>query len=214
MDHLEKYKEYRETLIKLHSKILDECVNADDFNKSTEIIGIVKNNQVILGSNYEEDAILDFNVYENIKNGENAVSEYIERKQGTTSQEDELLTAMEKSKTGLYQVIESDEDKGMVTLKDIVSDSEDDIFTIIDVGLSKGSNNNIIVFTRLIHLEEYSMTSGLGFIFSMNHKQYLLKRSRKLMKKINSGDASIDRFIAFFFLNRSDGLPTLFGKVN
>jgi len=56
----------------------------------------------------------------------------------------------------------------------------------------------------------YSMTSGLGFLFSMNHKQYLLKRSRKLVKKTNSDDASMVRFIAFFHLNKLDGLPALF----
>jgi hypothetical protein len=58
------------------------------------------------------------------------------------------------------------------------------------------------------------MTSGLGFMFIINHKQYLLKRSRKLMKKIDSGDASIDRFIALFHLNRLDGLPTVFEKIH
>lgn len=120
---------------------------------------------------------------------------------------------MAKSTTGLFEVVESDEDKGIVVLKDILGESDNDVFTIIDVGLSKGLSENVIVFTRLIHLEEYSMTSGLGFLFSMNHKQYLLKKGRKLAKKTNSGNASIDRFVAFFHLNRLDGLPALFEKV-
>lgn len=54
MDLLDKYKKIREIQVMLHSKILDNCVSADDFNKSTEIMGIVKNKEVVLESNYEK----------------------------------------------------------------------------------------------------------------------------------------------------------------
>jgi hypothetical protein len=213
MELLEKYKEYREIQIRLHSKILDTCVRADDFNKSTEIMGIVKNSEIVLESNYEKDVILDFNLYEKIKNGKNSVSEYIELEVETTPREEELLTAMKKSSTGLYEVVECEKEKGIVILKD-VSNGSNDVIKVIDMGLSGSLNKNILVFTRLLHLDEITMTSGLGFIFTANHKQYLLKRSRKFMKKIDSGDASADRFIAFFQLNRSDGVPTVFQKIN
>src|SRR5699024_3874266 len=163
MNLLNKYKEYRETQIKLHTKILNKCVSVDDFKKSIKTINVAKNKRIVLESDYEKDAILDFNVYENIKKGKNAVSEYIELNEEISSQEKELLGVMEKSKTGLYEVVESDENKGIVFLKDMLSESDNDVFKVIDVGLSKGLNKNIIIFTRLIHLEEYSMTSGLGF---------------------------------------------------
>ena len=208
MDLLEKYKEYRKIQVELHRKIIDKCVGAEVYNKSAEMMGIVKNNEIILESNYESDAIFDFNVYESKKQGKNSVSQYIESAKETTVQEDELLTAMVKSYTRLYEVVERDEEKGIVLLKGAFDDSNE-LLKVIDIGFSKTLDKNKLVFTRLIQLDEFCMTSGLGFIFSANHKQYLFKRSRKFMKKINSGDEYIDRFIAFFQLNRSDGLPTV-----
>lgn len=84
---------------------------------------------------------------------------------------------------------------------------------LIDIGMSENLNPNILLFTRLIHLNEFSMTSGLTLAFSKNHIDYLTQKSRKMIKKIQSGDDSVDKFIAFFNLNRLNGLPVLLEKV-
>lgn len=79
--------------------------------------------------------------------------------------------------------------------------------------MSENLNPNIYLFTRLIHLGEFSMTSGLTFAFAKVHKDYLLKNSRKLMKKVTNFDESVAKFITFFMLNRSNGLPVLIENV-
>lgn len=206
MQLLEKYQEYRKLQVKLNDDILDKCVDSANFNKATEILGIVQNNAIVIESNYEKEVILDFNIYGNIRNGGNSVSKYIEQAKDSSEQEIELLAAMEKTDNLLYEVTKIDRDQGVLFLKEVLSDN--DAVQVIDVGLSSGINENVLVFTRLIHLGEFSMTSGLVFCFLADHKQYLIKRSSKLMKKINSGDPSVDRFIAFFKLNRLDGVPT------
>lgn len=211
MEILGKYKEYRKIQTNLHSKILDKCVSPDDIYRTAELLGILKNNTIIIEADYENDAVYDFNVYEKIKDGKNSVSQYIELGEETIAQEDELLSVMVKTDTSLYEVVQCEKEKGLIILKDVLSDSYE-TFMVRDIGLSTISKN-FLVFTRLIHLDEFSMTSGLGFLFRENHKQYLLKRSKKLMKKVNSGDPSIDRFLAFFQLNRSDGLPTLYQTI-
>ena len=45
---------------------MDKSVDVDDFNKSTQTIGIFNNNQTVLESDYKKNVILDFNVYEKI----------------------------------------------------------------------------------------------------------------------------------------------------
>ena len=42
MDLMEKYKEYREIQVSLHTNILNKFVSKDDFKKSAEIMGIVQ----------------------------------------------------------------------------------------------------------------------------------------------------------------------------
>lgn len=211
MEILEKYKEYRRIQTNLHGEILNKCVNRDDIYRTAEHLGILENNEIVLQLEYEKDVIFDYTVYEKIKNGKNSVSQYIELGEDTTAQENELLSVMEKTYTSLYEVVECEKEKGLVVLKDILSQTNES-YRVRDVGLSV-RNKDILIFTRLIHLDEFSMTSGLSYLFRENHKQYLLKRSKKLMKKINSGAPSIDRFLAFFQLNRSDGLTTAFQTI-
>ncbi|WP_019415367.1 hypothetical protein [Paenisporosarcina sp. TG20] len=114
---------------------------------------------------------------------------------------------MEKTDNLLYEITKIDKENGVLFLKEVLSNN--DAVQVVDVGLSSGLNENMLVFTRLIHLGEFSMTSGLVYYFLADHKQYLIKRSAKFMKKVNSGDPSVDRFIAFFKLNRLDGVATL-----
>lgn len=211
MDLVEKYKKYRKALVTLHGKILNMCVSKMDFEKSGEMVGIVQNKKMILESPEEKDAIYDFNIYEKIKMGKNSLSEYIEQATATNELEEELLVTMKASGASLYEIVTVEKENGIVMLKDILNDIG--AVKVIDIGLSGSLDENLLVFTRLLHLDDFSMTSGLGFILPADHKPYLIKRSRKLMKKINSGDPSVDRFIAFFKLNRSDGLPIILEKI-
>lgn len=84
---------------------------------------------------------------------------------------------------------------------------------MVDIALSDSLKIGMLLFSRLIHLNGFSMTSGLGYGFYENHKDYIVNRSRKMVRKIKSGDDSVDRFVAFFHINRSDGAAKLLEKV-
>ncbi|MBD2862444.1 hypothetical protein [Paenibacillus oceani] len=126
--------------------------------------------------------------------------------------EKELLAAMLQSESSLYEITEVDQKEGVLVLHDVLHSSNQPV-KLVDRGLSGSVQGSALVYTRLIHLEKFTMTSGLGFMFSMNHKDYILNRSRKMLKKTKHGDRSVDTFIVFFHLNRSDGLPVLFENV-
>ena len=211
MDFEEKYRNYRKRQVGLHMAILEGFVSADDYLKSAALLGILNpNNKVVIESKSEKDALYDFSIYGNIRAGSSALSEYIEKYPPENSEDEELLSAMKKSDVQLYEVADSKED-GFIILKDPFLKTES--IKLIDIGMSENLNPNILLFTRLINLNEISMTSGLTFAFSKDHSDYLMQKSRKMIKKIQSGDDSVDRFIAFFNLNRLNGLPVLLEKV-
>ncbi len=209
MGTLEKYTKYRELQVELHTKLLDKYVQRSDFYKAAEMLGIVEQGDVVFETEYEKEIVFDFTLYEKIRNGKSVISECLAEGQEISMEEKDLLMAMEKADGSLYEVVGIDKEIGSIVLKDVLGNTED--VRIIDRGLSVSLNENILIYTRPVHLEEFSMTTGIGFVFSKNHKQYLIQRSRKMMKKINSGDASVNQFIAFFKLNRTDGLPIMFG---
>jgi len=211
MDLKEKYISYRKRLVEIHMQILSELVNGEDYLKAASILGILdKNNKVVIESTSENDALYDFNIYGNIRNGSNALSEYTNKYPPCNKADEELLIAMKKSDVGLYEIVGHDQEKGIM-LRDVMNYSEP--IKLIDIGMSENLNPSIFLFTRLIHLDEFSMTSGLTFAFAIDHKDYLLKNSRKMMKKVTGFDESVAKFITFFMLNRSNGLPVLLEKV-
>lgn len=211
MNIIEQYKHLRKTQVELHSKILDKYVSAEDFKKYTEVLGIVENKKIVLEANSEKDAILDLNIYGKLRDGKSALSEFMEHDIDCNELEEKVLEAMKKSDNLLYEVVEVNSEEKFVILKDVFNDNEP--IKIIDIGLSASINQNVLVFTRLIKLDEINITSGLGFIFSKKHKEYLVRKSRKISKKYKSGDPSVDRFIAFFHLNRIDGIHTIMENV-
>lgn len=212
MDLKEKYISYRKRLVELHMKILNEIVSGEDYLKSAGILGILnKNNKVVIESHSENHALYDFNIYGNIRSGSNALSEYINKYSPGNKEDEDLLLAMKISDVGLYEIADHDQENGIIRLKDLINNSVG--IKLIDIGMGENLNPNIILFTRLIHLDEFSMTSGLTFAFSIDHKDYLMKKSHKMMKKVDGYDESVARFITFFMLNRLNGLPVLLEKV-
>jgi hypothetical protein len=211
MDYEEKYRNYRKRQVELHMAILKEFVSDVDYLKMAALLGILNtNNQVVIESESEQEALYDFSIYGNIRAGSSALSEYLEKYPPESKEDKELLSAMKQSDIQLYDVMDNKKD-GFTILKDQFHTTES--INLIDISMRNYFNPNILLVTRLIHLNEFSMTSGLVFVFSKNHKDYLMKKSRKMIKKIQSGDDSVDRFIAFFKLNRLDGLPVLLEKL-
>jgi len=70
VDLEEKYRNYRKRQVGLHKTILEEFVSAEDYLKSAALLGILNsNNEVVIESKSEEDALYDFNIYGNIRAG-------------------------------------------------------------------------------------------------------------------------------------------------
>ncbi|GGA05045.1 hypothetical protein GCM10008018_58790 [Paenibacillus marchantiophytorum] len=213
MNNIERYKKYRQTQVELHTKILDDYVDEVGFKQAAHTLGILNNrDQVVMEHETEYDALYDFNIYEKFRAGKSILSLFAENYSSENQVENEMLAAMLQSKASLYEVIHVDKTEGVLMLNDIMSDLNEPI-KIIDISLSNNTISSPLIYTRVLDLEGFSMTSGLGFVFSIDHKDYILNRSRKMLKKLKSGDTSLDNFITYFHLNRSDGILTRFENV-
>lgn len=209
---IEIYKQYREKQMVLHSKILKIEVSRERLLKAASILGLLsKKDQIVMEREEERDLFLDFNVYERIENTKNAVDIYTENNIVEDEIELELLEAMKNSRTSLYKIKSIDKEKNIVYLEDMLNGGEN--ISIIDIGFSQSAICNMILFLRIIKLQKFNFTSGVAMTFSGNHLEYLLRRSKKLAKKLEIEDESLKRFIAYFYLHRTDGLETIFEKL-
>ncbi|HWO95142.1 MAG TPA: hypothetical protein VNM45_02065 [Bacillus sp. (in: firmicutes)] len=193
---------------------MNNCIYATELKQAAKILGILNNqNQVVIDADADKDALYDFNIYEKIRDGKSTLSLFAENYSAENQIEIELLAAMLQSEASLYEVVYIDKKEGSLILVDIFSGINKPC-KLLDLSLSNTIYRNALIYTRILHLEEFSITSGLGFVFSGNHRDYIVNRSKKMLKKMKINDISTDRFIVFFHLNRSDGLPLLFENVN
>lgn len=164
MIRIEQYRQYRQVQVELHTKILNDYVHETEFKQAAEILGILnKQNRVVIESEADKDAIYDFNIYEKIRNGKSTLSLFEENYSLENQLENELLKAMLQSEASLYEVIYIDKKEGMLILNDILRGLNKP-FKLIDLSLSDSIKHNALIYTRLLHLEEFSITSGLGFL--------------------------------------------------
>lgn len=208
---IEIYKKYREKQMVLHSKILKSAVSRERLLKAASTMGILKKDQVVMEKEEEGDLFFDFNVYEKIEDNKNAVGIYIENNAVEDKIELELLEAMKNTNTSLYKIKSIDKEKHTLYLEDMLNGGED--ISIIDIGFSESASCDMLLFLRIIKLQKFNFTSGVAMVFSGNHLEYLLRRSKKFAKKLEIEDESLKRFISYFYLHRTDGLETIFEKV-
>lgn len=210
MDKIKEYKHIRKRLVEIHHRIIDS-LTGKNILQTARVIGIVENKTIVFESELEQDALMDFAVYRQMDSGKSKIAEYVATNANIDEDEENLLKAMIETKTMLYEVIEVNRIDKTIKLKEVLNNSG--IFTVVDLGMSETIDENVLIFTRLIHLETFSITSGLIFTFKHEHLEYLKKRSRKMMKKIEAENDSDKRFIAFFKLYRRDGIPFMLEEV-
>lgn len=210
MTHVEEYKRIRKKLIEVHGGVLERATNEDIYEVAEEM-DVLENRKIVLVDELEKDAMMDFFIYREAANRKSKVALYKEAKTNQKEEEEKLLKAMVASETSLYEVVEVQREEKMIKLKDIFNPSR--VVTIVDLAMSETADKDVLIFTRLIHLDSFSITSGLIFTFRYNHLEFLRKRSRKLMKKVKAHSESDQKFITFFKLNRREGIPFILEDV-
>jgi hypothetical protein len=200
---LKDYKNYRETGKNLMSKILKKILDKDNLEGSFKLLDVLKGKYLLIENDYEMDVAMDFSIHEYTIDNKTVISLYEEKFGGKDKIETDILKASQNSYTSLFSVISVSSENNTVTLNDVMSDKKNIILT--DIGLSTSLSPGLLIFTRIIPFNTFNMTSGVNFIFDRD-LEYILRQYRKFYKKSPSNIDSIKRFIAFFKINKMDGI--------
>jgi len=77
--------------------------------------------------------------------------------------------------------------------------------------LSQSCVPGFLLFIRPIILENFSMTSGMAFVFPGQEEQFLLKRASRPRRRGQSPRDSAKRYQAFFKLSKRRGIEVMYG---
>jgi len=213
------YRRYRVDGKALNHKIMEATLDRAAIQHAARALGMMgRDNMVIFDSEDETSVLMDFALYEYKARGKNAVERYQEEIGGETEIERELLAAMVASSTSLFRVESVSRKTYSLSLGDLVN--EDRTITLMDINFSQHVKPNYLLFLRPITLENFSMTSGIAFIFPRHLESELLKRWRgpqsrgSRHRRRRAQPTFAKRYAIFFKLSKRQGIEVVYEDVD
>lgn len=198
------YKRHRKVGTELTERIMAKSLSGETTKSAAKLMGILKGNQLVLESEEEGVAFLDFVLHDYRVDHKTIVQTFQEQVGGQTEEERNLLDSWLRSYTSLFKIKNVSSVENSVVLEDLLQPNQS--FKLLDFSLSQSALPGLLIFTRLIPLQDVYITSGVIFGFVATKEAKLLKQYKYRSKKVKSEDEAIQRFIAFFNLNRTDGI--------
>jgi hypothetical protein len=209
---IQKYQQYRGIAQQLSEKVIEKFTDNQSLKVVGKLLGITEGKTVMLDSEEELNFITDFSLFEYQVEGKNFVQRYQEDETAKKTEiEMEILTAQSLSYTSLFKITETDPVNATVTLSDLLNNNQE--LKIININLSQTAYPGLLIFTRIEPFADFNVSSGMFALFSGDSERSLLKKMKIMMRKIKSDSESVQRFVAFFKLNRKEGLMTKTAEV-
>lgn len=209
---IRKYQQYRGIAQKLSEKVIEKFTDNQSLKVVGKLLGITEGTTVVLDSEEELNFVMDFSIFEYQVEGKNFVQRYQEDETAKKTEiEMEILTAQSLSYTSLFKITETDPVNATITLSDLLNNNQD--VQIININLSRTAYPGLLIFTRIEPFADFNAASGMYALFSEVSERSLLKKMKIMMRKVKSDVESVQRFVAFFKLNRKEGLMTKTAEV-
>jgi len=155
-----RYKKFREITRELHS-ILTKQVTKKTLEECGRRLGIMVRGTFVFRDMDEGAVLMDYCIYEYRQDGTNVVSRYlVESPPVLDSDEYVVLKAMSESFYTLVQVERVLPGVG-AEVDDLLGDRK---FLIIDMGLGATAVKGLIIATRVLLFEDFTMTSGAPLV--------------------------------------------------
>lgn len=210
MNRIEQYKQYRKVGMQLNGKII-ESADSDLFIRAAGLLNMLKGNTVVFEEEYEQDVLMDFIINERLNEDKSLVQTFLQTHRLKNDIENEILNAIISSYTSLFRIKSICRDEKLIILEDILNAGDE--VKLTDISFSETASLEMLLFTRIVPFENLCITSGISFPFPADQEGYLLRRYKRIMRKLKMEDESIAKFIAFFELNRTEGLLVSYHKV-
>jgi len=209
MDLVEKYKKYRKVGMNLNKKIIETNLNHDIIMEAARLLGIARGENVLMFETEDESSVLmDFVLNDYRVNNQSIIAVYRDKMGWENEIEKEILEALLSAYTSLFRITSISKGEKMLILEDVINRKEG--IELIDIYLSKYSVPGLLLFTRIVPLKDFNMTSGAPFAFPGTLEKYLLRKYKTLGKKVKSSRESVKRFVAFHKLSKTKGIETMY----
>jgi len=195
-----EYLEIRQKMIMLNTKIFKQDMNDTNYiTKAAKCLGLKsENNNIYFYSESEQESFWDFMTYEEIL-GNNSLFNNAISNSDFSKTDIQFLNKYNVFETALY-IIKANKMNEI----EICNIETNQILSLYDINLAKENLNNGILFTRIINIGSYFMTSGFSYLF-LENIDTVINRAKILKTKEFCINHSVTRFRVMLKLNRMYG---------
>jgi len=202
---IEEYKKIRKTGKELALKIF-KTHNTNQLNYAAKKLNLwsEKPQTLIFDSETDVDILTDFLIYCKGKKGEIVLDDFYESDVQLSDEEEDFLDGMINNYTSLFVLKETDAEKGIIILEDVLSKNSAE-YTLIDINLSQTGNINMMFYTRILPVNNVYITSGVSFYFSNIFKDKIINDIRSFRFKKRRRLNPTDLFLLCYQKSRQYG---------
>ncbi|WP_143083012.1 tetratricopeptide repeat protein [Salibacterium qingdaonense] len=167
----ERYQDFRQTGVQLHGDMFSYLIEQRGPRTMRDIgdrLGVPFEDDAV----FDKDAIADTGIYDEVLDGRPLIRQYDAQHEEDGNRR-AVLDAGLRSHASLYEVTGGSRIDGLVRLRDVFGGGE---WTIIDTNFSKSAAKGDILFARLLPFDDFSMTSGVFFLFPEAHRSVIERR--------------------------------------
>jgi hypothetical protein len=176
-----EYLRLRKVAERLNHRLV-ETLPKDVLDEGGKKLGILKGNTLVLDSEDQIAVLMDFCIYNVRRGGQNAVERYVANSPPTPGSDEALiLEAMQRAWYSLFQVQSAVPGSGVAAL-DVLRERE--VF-ITDVSMSRSGVRGLVLASRLIPFDAFTMTGGAGLpVPSADALDVLQARAEQVVRKL------------------------------
>jgi hypothetical protein len=206
---LSDYRAIREAGKELGSKIFKYVVdnNKHELISVAKILGLWDGRKFIFDSENDSETLMDFMVFEKTTQNTPAFKRFHLSNPGLNDLQLENINGMYNNYSSLFEVKSIDRIGNTLVLADLLDDNRTE-YLLMDIGMSKTTPLDFVLFTRLIPIRNINMTSGVSFGFEKIHKDKLLSAisftAFQKRRKLNSNEL----YVLMNNKNRQFGMET------
>jgi hypothetical protein len=208
MVSLDQYQAYRKAARELNHQLMDALVERPVLMRAARALDIARGNTFVFESEAEMNVLVDYALYEYRLHGQSLVQRYREQTPSLSPMQRELLDGMCQAYTSLFRITEVQAAESTLVLADRLQQRED--IPLIDILFSRTVEPDMLLFTRIVPLPMMNMTAGIAFVFPGDSEASLLRRYKRLGKRVKVETEAARRLVAFFQLNRTEGIEVAF----
>ena len=159
-----EYVHYRQTHKSLNNRIV-KTIKRHELDLAAKSLGMLVDGIFVFDSEEETSTMMDRIIYDFRRGNTNVLGDFIASSspEDFSEMERHILEGMSKAWFSLFQVETVDPHQNSVDLKDLINLTGP--FKLIDLGLSHSTLACDLLAIRLIPIDDWHMTSGVGYPF-------------------------------------------------